>query len=136
MSTTEKTKFDHQINPPTEPVDETDTTLGEFNLSEVTLPEGSAPFEQRNFRFRRVDVGPGGVVPWHCHANRPALLFIAQGEIVEYNSRHEKPLTRTAPKLVTEFGDFSHWWKNHGDEHVIIYAADLAESEGCPEGCC
>lgn len=66
MSTTEKTKFDHQINPPTEPVDETDTTLGEFNLSEVTLPEGSAPFEQRNFRFRRVDV-----VGWRCSLALP-----------------------------------------------------------------
>lgn len=100
--------FDHQINPPTEPVDETDTPLNEIDLKKVTLPEGSQPISERHLRFRRVDVGPGGVVPFHSHENRPAILFIAQGEIIEYNSRHEAPRLHKAGAVIAEYGDVSH----------------------------
>ena len=128
--------FDHQINPPTEPVDEEDTTLCFIDLAKVHLPEGSAPLEQRQMRFRRVDVGPGGIVPFHSHENRPAILFIIEGEIVEYNSRSEQPKLHKAGSIVAEHGDVSHWWKNDTDQPVIIYAADLAEAETCTEGEC
>lgn len=128
--------YDHQKNPPSEPVDEEDTLLSHIDLADVTLPEGSAPLEKRHLRFRRVDVGPGGIVPFHSHANRPAILFIIEGEIVEYNSRHEKPIRHEAGSIVAEYGDISHWWKNESDGPAVIYAADLAEIEACTEGEC
>lgn len=128
--------FDHQINPPAEPVDEEDTTLCELNLADVTLPAGTASFEKRHLRFRRVDVGAGGIVPYHSHENRPAILFIFEGEIVEYNSRHETPRVHKAGSIIAEHGDVSHWWKNETDAPVVIYAADLAEVEHCTSGEC
>ena len=30
-------------------------------------------------------VQPGGIVPWHSHADRPALIYVVSGEIVEIN---------------------------------------------------
>ncbi|MBY5968791.1 cupin domain-containing protein [Halomonas denitrificans] len=128
--------FDHQQNPPMEPVDETDTTLAFIDLADVKLPAGAAPLEQRHLRFRRVDVGPGGIVPYHSHENRPAILFVFQGEIVEYNSKHEEPRVHRAPSIIVEFNEIWHWWKNESDGDVIIYAADLAETEKCAEGEC
>lgn len=129
--------FDHQKNPPTEPVDEEDHTMAFIELSDVKLPAGSAPLEQRQLRFRRVDVGPGGIVPFHSHENRPAILFIIEGEITEYNSRHEEPRKHTAGSIIAEYGDISHWWKNESaDKPVVIYAADLAETEKCGAGEC
>lgn len=128
--------FDHQINPPTEKVDEEDTTLCELDLKTVKLPEGSQPFDQRSLRFRRVDVGPGGIVPFHSHENRPAILFIIEGEIIEYNSQHEQPRIHKAGSIIAEYGDVQHWWKNETDKPVVIYAADLAEVAVCTSGEC
>ncbi len=123
--------FDELNNPPTAPVDETDTTLGEVNLSNLDLDVNNWAL-----RFRRVDVGVGGIVPWHSHAERPAVLHILQGEITEYSTAHDAPVIRKAGDTVPEFGDVSHWWKNTGSEHVIILAADMAEQEKCVNGEC
>ena len=35
---------------------------------------------------RKLTIEPGGVVPWHSHGDRPAIIYIAEGEIVEYAS--------------------------------------------------
>ena len=45
-----------------------------------------APFniDGRNFRMRKLVVEPGGIVPWHSHADRPAIIYITEGEIHEY----------------------------------------------------
>lgn len=123
--------FDELNNPPTEPVDETDSTLGEIDLKQVDLP-----VQNWHLRFRRVDVGVGGIVPWHSHAERPAVLHILQGEITEYSTAETGPVVRKAGDTIPEFGDVSHWWKNTGTEHVIILAADLAEVEKCTNGEC
>ncbi|MDT0618603.1 cupin domain-containing protein [Salinisphaera sp. P385] len=128
--------YEHQINPPAEPVDEQDTTLSVIELADVRLPEDSAPLEQRQLRFRRVDVGPGGIVPFHSHENRPAILFIIEGEIIEYNSRHENPVVHKAGSVVAEYNDVSHWWKNESESVVVIYAADLAQIDRCVAGEC
>lgn len=118
-------------NPPAAPVDETDTTLGEIDLSKIDLPiQGWA------FRFRRVDVGVGGVVPFHSHERRPALLHILTGEITEYSTAENGPVVRKAGETIPEFGPISHWWKNTGTEPVIILAADIAEPEKCVNGEC
>ena len=118
-------------NPPTAPVDETDITLGEIDLSKINLP-----VQNWAFRFRRVDVGVGGVVPFHSHERRPALLHILTGEITEYSTAETGPVVRKAGETIPEFGPVSHWWKNTGTEPVIILAADLAEPSECVNGEC
>lgn len=123
--------FDELKNPPTAPVDETDTTLGEVDLSKLDLP-----VQSWSLRFRRVDVGVGGIVPWHSHEQRPAVLHILQGEITEYSTAESGPVVRRAGDTIPEFGPVSHWWKNTGTEHVIILAADVAEVERCTSGEC
>ena len=37
-------------------------------------------------RFRKLTIEPGGIVPWHSHDDRPALIYVAEGEIIEYAS--------------------------------------------------
>ncbi|MEO0821618.1 MAG: cupin domain-containing protein [Pseudomonadota bacterium] len=123
--------FDELKNPPTEPVDETDATLGEVDLSKLDLP-----VQSWHLRLRRVDVGVGGIVPWHSHERRPAVLHILQGEITEYSTANDAPVVRKAGDTIPEFGAVSHWWKNTGSEPVIILAADVAEVESCTSGEC
>lgn len=82
---------------------------------------------KRHFRFRRVDVAPGGFVPLHGHANRPAIIVIAAGAITEYSTRAAAPKVRRAGDILAGYGDVWHGWHNAGREPVVIYAADLVD---------
>ena len=63
------------------PVGVTDVTLGSIDLEKEP-----AHIKGRELRFRKLTIEPGGIVPWHSHDDRPALIFVQQGEIVEYAS--------------------------------------------------
>src|SRR6516164_5869745 len=53
-------------------------------LASIDLAKEPADVNGRLLRLRRLEIKPGGVVPWHEHANRPALIYIVQGEVTEY----------------------------------------------------
>src|SRR5215831_16300323 len=65
----------------------TDTTLGSIDLGKE-----QAKIAGRELRFRKLVIEPGGIVPWHSHDDRPALIFVQQGEIVEYASNCAAPI--------------------------------------------
>ena len=102
------------------PVGVSDVTLGSIDL-------GKQPshIEGRELRFRKLTIEPGGIVPWHSHDDRPALIFVQQGEIVEYASNCEVPITHKAGEIRPEIFGTSHWWKNLGKEIVILYVGDV-----------
>ncbi|HEY5732366.1 MAG TPA: cupin domain-containing protein [Methyloceanibacter sp.] len=106
------------------PVGVTDTTIAAIDVSK-------APFnlDGRNFRMRKLVVEPGGIVPWHSHADRPAIIYIVEGEIHEYASNCSVPLVHDAGDVVAETPDVSHWWKNLGDTTVVLLSADLIKDE-------
>ena len=39
---------------------------------------------------------PGGIVPWHSHNERPAMIYVVSGEVVEYASSCAVPITHRA----------------------------------------
>lgn len=108
-------------NPVTTPaVGVTDTTLGSIDLGKEP-----AMIKDRELRFRKLTIEPGGIVPWHSHDDRPALIFVQQGEISEYASNCEVPILHKAGDLRPEVSGTSHWWKNLGKETVILYVGDV-----------
>ena len=102
------------------PVGVSDVTLGSIDLSKQP-----AHIEGRELRFRKLTIEPGGIVPWHSHDDRPALIFVQQGEIVEYASNCEVPITHKAGDIRPEVSGTAHWWKNLGKETVILYVGDV-----------
>lgn len=102
------------------PVGVTDTTLGAIDLGKQP-----AHIEGRELRFRKLTIEPGGIVPWHSHDDRPALIFVQQGEIVEYASNCVDPIVHKAGDIRPEVNGTSHWWKNLGKETVILYVGDV-----------
>ena len=98
----------------------TDTTLGSIDLEKEP-----AKLKGRELRFRKLVIEPGGVVPWHSHDDRPALIFVQQGEIVEYASNCAEPILHKAGEIRPEVFGTSHWWKNLGKETVILYVGDV-----------
>ena len=55
-------------------------------------------------RLRKLVVQPGGVVPWHEHAARPANILVAEGSITEYRSTCKVPIEHKAGDVTAEFG--------------------------------
>jgi quercetin dioxygenase-like cupin family protein len=98
----------------------TDTTLGAIDLGKEP-----AKIKDRELRFRKLTIEPNGIVPWHSHGDRPALIFIAEGEIVEYASNCAVPIVHKAGEIRPETSGTSHWWKNLGNKTVILYVGDV-----------
>ena len=105
---------------PNSAVGVTDTTLGSIDLGKEP-----AMINDRKLRFRKLTIAPGGVVPWHSHADRPALIYVQQGEIHEYASNCAGPIVHKSGDLRRETSETSHWWKNLGDTTVILLVADV-----------
>jgi len=98
----------------------TDTTLGAIDLGKE-----QAGITGRELRLRKMVIAPGGVVPWHSHDDRPALIYVAEGEIVEYASNCREPILHKAGEIRAETHGTSHWWKNHTNAQVILFIGDV-----------
>ena len=94
-------------------------------LTSVDLAKEPAAVKDRLLRLRRLEIKPGGVVPWHSHGDRPAIIYIVQGEIVEYASTCAIPIVHHAGDASVETHTTAHWWKNTGTETVVLLSADL-----------
>ena len=103
----------------TEPKDVTDNVLAAIDLSQEKVA-----LNDHKFRMRRLEIQPGGVVPWHSHADRPALIYVVSGEITEYASTCAIPLLHKAGEVSVDAGG-SHWWKNTGKKPVVLISADI-----------
>src|SRR5499427_6435188 len=94
------------------PVGVTDTVIASIDVAK--------PFNinDRLFRMRKLTIEPNGIVPWHSHADRPAIIYIIEGEIDEYASNCAVPIVHKAGDVVAETPEVSHWWKNTGNKTV------------------
>jgi quercetin dioxygenase-like cupin family protein len=76
-------------------------------------------------RVRKLEIQPGGVVPWHSHAERPALIYVMSGEIVENASNCLVPIVHKAGEVARETHATSHWWQNNGKATVVLLSFDI-----------
>ena len=115
----EQKKADAREKVDLKPVGVTDTVIA---MIDVEQEQG---IDDRKFRMRKLVIEPGGIVPWHSHADRPAIIYIVEGEIHEYASNCGAPILHKAGEVVAETKEVSHWWKNLGDTTVVLLSADL-----------
>ncbi|HET6157489.1 MAG TPA: cupin domain-containing protein [Dongiaceae bacterium] len=99
--------------------DVTDTVLASVDLSKEMVAAAD-----HQFRMRRLEIQPGGIVPWHDHADRPALIYVVQGEITEYASTCSDPIVHKAGNVSVDSGRH-HWWKNTGKKKVVLISSDI-----------
>lgn len=109
---------------PMEPKGVTDTVLASTDLSK----EGVA-LNDHLFRLRRLEIQPGGIVPWHSHAERPALIYVVAGEIVENASNCAVPILHKAGDVAPETHETSHWWKNTGKKTAVLISVDILHDQ-------
>ena len=81
--------------------------------------------QNRQFRLRQLEMQPGGIVPWHSHNERPAMIYIVSGEVVEYASSCAVPIVHRSGDVAPEKNGTSHWWKNTGSKPAVLISVDL-----------
>jgi len=89
------------------------------------LAKEPAMINGRQFRLRQLEMKPGGIVPWHSHGDRPAMIYIVSGEVVEYASSCAVPIVHKAGDIAPEKNGTSHWWQNTGKTPAILISVDL-----------
>jgi quercetin dioxygenase-like cupin family protein len=94
-------------------------------LAAINLADEPAKIENRELRLRKLTIAPGGIVPWHSHADRPAIIYIVTGEVTEYASNCAVPIVHKSGDVARETHVTAHWWKNTGKETVILLSADI-----------
>jgi quercetin dioxygenase-like cupin family protein len=104
----------------------------ENELSSIDLSKEAVRLDQRRLRLRHMEIQPGGVVPLHSHADRPALIMVNQGRIYEYSSKCTVPILHEAGEIARESNGLQHWWKNEGNQTVVLTIADIV-NERKPE---
>src|SRR5262245_21288098 len=70
----------------TQPVTTPETGVADTVLASIDLANESIGAKGRTMRARRLTIAPGGVVSWHSHDDRPALIYVLDGEAVEYRN--------------------------------------------------
>lgn len=105
---------------PATPKDVRDVVRASTDLSKEPLALAG-----RLFRLRQLDIKPDGIVPWHSHDNRPAMIYIVSGEVVEYASSCAVPIVHRAGDIAPEKNGTSHWWQNTGKSDAVLISVDL-----------
>jgi len=77
-----------------------------------------------DFRGRRITFAPGAEIVEHSHAERPGIVYVIKGSIIEY--RNGVKNTYNAGDSWIETADTVHWAKNgSASEEAVIFMVDL-----------
>jgi quercetin dioxygenase-like cupin family protein len=106
-------------NHPTAPSNVTDDVIGSVDLGAEIGVQG------RDLRLRRLVVQPGGIVPYHSHQGRPALIITVSGQVTEYRSTCGVGIVHRAGEVSREAGGVAHYWVNEGREPAVLLSADV-----------
>lgn len=94
-------------------------------LQEVELTgwRGMGPFR---LRMRRLTVAVDGIVPTHSHDDRPSIVLVQSGEIIEHSTFCGVPIPHVAGDSTPEFGEgHKSWWENKSGKPVVLISTDV-----------
>ena len=74
-------------------------------------------------------------MPWHSHDDRPALIYVAIGEVTEYASNCAGADRAPSGEVTEEMKGTSHWWKNTGKTTAVLLSADLLRKRSDAHTC-
>jgi quercetin dioxygenase-like cupin family protein len=100
-----------------------------MEIASIELAKENVKLDQRRLRMRQMEIAPGGIVPLHDHADRPALIMVVEGEIYENSSKCLTPILHKSGEVSREFLGVMHWWKNSGTKTVKLTIADIVNDK-------
>jgi len=109
----------------TKPVNYGPKAVTDMVLAQIDLAGEKIALNGHLMRVRKLEIQPGGIVPWHSHGDRPALIYVQSGEIYEHASNCAVPILHKAGEVARETHATSHWWKNEGTAPVVLLSFDI-----------
>ena len=103
--------------------------VADMELAAIDLSKENVKLDQRRLRLRHMTIAPGGVVPMHSHEDRPALIMVTSGEVLEYSSKCAVPIVHKAGEVAHEALGTVHWWKNTSGKPVQLTIADIVNDK-------
>ncbi len=103
--------------------------VSEVELSSIDLSNENVKLKERRLRLRHMTIQPGGMVPLHSHADRPALIMVDSGEIFENSSKCLVPILHKQGEISKEFLGTKHWWKNSSGKVVELTISDIVNDK-------
>lgn len=76
-----------------------------------------------DFRSRKITLMPGGATAEHSHAERPGIVYVMKGTVVEYRNGVKR--TFKSGDTWIEKADTVHWVKNPTNKPAVIFMVDL-----------
>ena len=109
----------------TKPVNYGPKAVTDMVLAQIDLAGEKIALNGHLMRVRKLEIQPGGIVPWHSHGDRPALIYVQSGEIYEHASNCAVPILHKTGEVARETHATSHWWKNEGTAPVVLLSFDI-----------
>lgn len=81
-------------------------------------------------RTRRLTIAGHGIVPTHEHDDRPSIVYVVKGRLVEHSSYCSVPVVHKAGEWTPEFGPgHAHWWENPDATDAVVTSSDVVDQE-------
>ena len=81
-------------------------------------------------RTRRLTIAGKGIVPTHEHDDRPSIVYIVKGRLIEHSSYCSVPVVHKAGEWTPEFGPgHAHWWENPDATDAVVTSSDVVDQE-------
>jgi quercetin dioxygenase-like cupin family protein len=101
------------------------TTNATFaTLAKVDLAKEIPGMDGRELRMRFATVQPGGIIGLHSHADRPAVVYMLQGTMTQFQSDGSVRIYRAGDAFQDGNGD-AHWVENKGTTPMTFITVDI-----------
>ena len=86
----------------TKPGPMTSISVTDVVLASINLANEKLALADHQLRLRRLIIKPNGIVAWHSHDDRPAIIYIITGQIYEHASNCAVPILHKAGDVTRE----------------------------------
>ena len=91
----------------------------------VTPLKGEIPnVKDFSLRMRLITIEPGGHTSFHVHKNRPGIVYIVSGSIINHEEG-KPPKEISAGEIFYETQGYAHYIENKGNISATLISADI-----------
>ena len=100
-----------------------DPRIKSTQLERFSLVKQVPAMKGYDFRARKIVVPAGAVINKHSHINRPGMVYVESGTIIEYRGVQSRTLVKG--DTLIEDASTVHSYKNISDADCVLIAFDL-----------
>lgn len=83
--------------------------------------------EGRALRLRINTIAPGGSTGFHGHKEKPSIVYVVHGDVIEYRDGKTKELAQG--EVISQGKDHSHALENRGTSAAVLLESEVVNKE-------